>query len=141
MHWCLGMYASGSTWLFNVAMRIGAILAPETPPIGRYITHIGDLDQDQAATDRIIVKTHDLDDASADALRRLASSLLISIRDPRDCISSLLLYQRYPFRLALKAVEASARCCVPGLPPSRALCCCAMKTASPTNQPLSTGLL
>lgn len=111
MHWCLGMYASGSTWLFNVAMRIGTILAPEKPPIGRYITSIGELDQDQAAIDRIIVKTHDLDDASADALRDLASSLLISIRDPRDCVSSLLLYQRYPFGVALKAVESSARCC------------------------------
>ena len=111
MHWCLGMYASGSTWLFNVAMHIAATLAPEKPPIGRYITDISELAPDQAAIDRVVVKTHYVDNASAEALCRLASSLLISIRDPRDCISSLMLYQHYPLELALQAVEASALCC------------------------------
>lgn len=111
MHWCLGMYASGSTWLFNVALHIGAVLAPEAPPVGRYITDIGELDLDQHAIDCVVIKTHDVGDASAEALCRLASSLLISVRDPRDCVSSLLLYQRYPFEIALKAIEESARCC------------------------------
>ncbi len=111
MHWCLGMYASGSTWLFNVALQVGASLTPARPPIGRYITNAGELGLDQDVIERAIVKTHDVDDPSAETLRRLASSLLISIRDPRDCVSSLLLYQRYPFELALKAVEDSAQCC------------------------------
>src|ERR1700722_531188 len=111
MHWCLGMYASGSTWVFNVAMHIGAVLAPEKPPNGRYITDASELDLDRSAVDDVIVKTHNVDNASAQTLRRLAASLLISIRDPRDCVSSLLLYQRYPFELALQAVEGSARCC------------------------------
>ena len=111
MHWCLGMYASGSTWLFNVALQVGASLTPASPPVGRYITNAGELDLDQGAIERAIVKTHDVDDATAETLCRLASTLLISIRDPRDCVSSLVLYQRYPFELALKAIEDSARCC------------------------------
>jgi hypothetical protein len=111
MHWCLGMYASGSTWLFNVAMNIGAILMPEHPPVGRYITDMSELAPDEGAIGHVIVKTHDIDDTSAEALCRQSSSVLISIRDPRDCVSSLLLYQRYPLEAALKAVEASARCC------------------------------
>jgi hypothetical protein len=111
MHWCLGMYASGSTWVFNVAMHIGAVLAPEKPLNGRYITDASELELDRSTIDDVIVKTHDVDNASAETLCRLAASLLISIRDPRDCVSSLLLYQHYPFELALQAVAGSARCC------------------------------
>ncbi|HUD59661.1 MAG TPA: hypothetical protein VMQ99_09180 [Acetobacteraceae bacterium] len=38
MLWCLGMYASGSTWAFNAAMKVAAIVVPRTPAVGRFVT-------------------------------------------------------------------------------------------------------
>jgi hypothetical protein len=35
----------------------------------------------------------------------------VSVRDPRDCVTSLMLYQRYRFAPALATVERSARAC------------------------------
>lgn len=111
MHWCLGMYASGSTWVFNVAVRIGAALTPGMPPVGRYIASFKELDTDPSVINHSVIKTHDIDDASAEQVGRLASSLLISIRDPRDCVTSLMLYQGYPLAQAVGATDASARLC------------------------------
>lgn len=111
MLWCLGMYASGSTWVFNAALKIAAIVAPAKPAIGRFVVAHHELDLLQDSTHLAIIKSHDTDEAAATELARLADGVLLSIRDPRDCVTSLMLYQRYRFADALASVERTARYC------------------------------
>ena len=107
MHWCLGMSASGSTWVFNAAMQIARAIAPAVDVTSRFVVSAAELEPTPD-----IVKTHDTDDAAAAILRQAASAILVSIRDPRDCVTSLMLYQRYPLAQALEAVERSANACL-----------------------------
>jgi hypothetical protein len=111
MLWCLGMYASGSTWLFNAAMMIGAAVAPARPVVGRYIDSADALGLlgDQAGL--VVIKTHDVEEAAVRILSGRADSILVSIRDPRDSVTSLMIYQRYGLVPALETTERSARAC------------------------------
>lgn len=112
MIWCLGMYASGSTWVFNAAMKVASSLFPARPIIGRYVTSHQELNFPPDPMAVAIVKSHDADEAAANDLGRRASVVLLSIRDPRDCVSSLMLYQGHPLAAALAAVERSTRPCL-----------------------------
>lgn len=111
MLWCLGMYASGSTWLFNAAMMIGAAVAPASPLVGRYVDSADGLDSLNNQAGLAVIKTHDVEEAAVGILGGRADSILISIRDPRDCVTSLMIYQRYGFVRALETTERSARAC------------------------------
>ncbi len=111
MLWCLGMYASGSTWVFNAAMKVAAVVVPRTPAVGRFVTRHDELAFLDDATRLPVVKSHDTDEVAAVALASRANSLLVSIRDPRDCITSLMLYQHYGFDLALATIERTTRFC------------------------------
>ena len=111
MLWCLGMYASGSTWVFNVAMQVAAVVVPRTPAVGRFVMAGHELDFLDDPTSLPVVKSHDTDEAAASELARRADAVLVSIRDPRDCVTSLMLYQHYQFAAALAAVERTARFC------------------------------
>jgi hypothetical protein len=111
MLWCLGMYASGSTWAFNAAMKVAAVVVPRTPAVGRFVTRHDELEFLDDPMRLPIVKSHDTDAAAAAALASRADPLLASIRDPRDCITSLMLYQHYGFDLALATIERTARFC------------------------------
>jgi len=61
MLWCLGMYASGSTWVFNAAMKICAAVSPEVPVVGCYVTTLADLDLTEQQQRLGIVKTDQSD--------------------------------------------------------------------------------
>jgi hypothetical protein len=107
MIWCLGMYASASTWVYNVALNI-AEQSDGTPPLGLYVTGAAELAG--LAPDRLaVVKSHDVDAAGTALLDAQARAILLSVRDPRDAVASLMLYMRHPFTLALQRVELSAR--------------------------------
>jgi hypothetical protein len=107
MIWCLGIYGSASTWVFNVALKIAE--RTEGPrPLGLYATQAAELDG-LAPGFLPVVKTHDVDTAGTVRLGALASAILLSVRDPRDAVGSLMLYMRNPFATALQRVEASAR--------------------------------
>jgi hypothetical protein len=107
MIWCLGMYASASTWVYNVALKI-AQHSDGPPPLGLYVTGAGELAG--LAPDRLaVVKTHDVDAAGTALLDSQARAILLSVRDPRDAVASLMLYMHHPFALALQRVEVSAR--------------------------------
>jgi hypothetical protein len=51
-----------------------------------------------------ILKSHDVD-SSQDLISRRADVIIISIRDPRDAVTSAMLYQDRPFGGALPLVE------------------------------------
>jgi hypothetical protein len=111
MLWCLGMYASGSTWLFNAAMMIGAAVAPTSRVVARYVDSADGLEFLNGQAGLAIIKTHDVEEAAVRILSGRADSILISIRDPRDCVTSLMIYQRYGLVRALETTERSARAC------------------------------
>jgi hypothetical protein len=121
MHWCLGMYSSASTWAYNVTLRIAVSLFPTRQVDLHFVypTQSAQLHFTRhphrafAPDDHIhIVKSHDVDDEDAVlALATQADAIIITIRDPRDAVASLMLYQKYNFPLSLSIVENSARLC------------------------------
>ena len=106
------MYASGSTWTYNVMRAIAAADEPGRAVHGGFVNTLADVAALDASDDAIrVVKSHDLPADAAAALRRLAVGLCVTLRDPRDAVTSLMLYQRFPFDTALDWVGRSARFC------------------------------
>ena len=111
LHWCAGMYASGSTWTYN-AMRAIAAAQPGAPPVaGRFANGAADLAGIEDPGSVQVVKTHDVDAGVAATLRARVGGLCVTIRDPRDAVTSLMLYQHFGFDLALQWVARSAHFC------------------------------
>jgi hypothetical protein len=107
MHWCLGMYGSASTWTFYLVQKLAATLVPDRPVVPLFVTDsLADLDE-SAGT--LVVKTHAA--SAAEELARRASAIIITIRDPRDAIASLMAHNKAPFDLALRVTEATAFMC------------------------------
>ena len=107
MHWCLGMYGSASTWTYSLVQKIAAAIMPDRPVIPHFVVDsLADLDE-SAGT--LVVKTHAA--SAAEELARRASAIIITIRDPRDAIASLMAHNKAPFGLALEVTEATAFIC------------------------------
>jgi hypothetical protein len=107
MFWCLGMYGSASTWTFNVVQKIAASLAPATPVIPLFVAStLPDCDETSGT---LVVKSHAT--AVARELGRRSEAIVITIRDPRDAVASLMQHNKAPFDLALAVTEASAATC------------------------------
>ena len=105
VYWCAGMYASGSTWAYNV-MR--GIAAGGGQVKGRFVNVLADIVglDDPAFTH--VVKSHDMAPEVALELSRHADRIVATIRDPRDAVTSLMMHiQRYPFELALSTIAKS----------------------------------
>jgi hypothetical protein len=107
MFWCLGMYSSASTWTFNVVQQIAGSIDPAravTPVFG--YDALPDCDESSTT---LVIKTHAA--GIAEELGRRAQGIVITIRDPRDAIASLMRHNKAPFDLALRVTEASAWTC------------------------------
>jgi hypothetical protein len=104
--WSVGMHASGSTWVYNVIR--GLVQATGARLAAGFANTEADLAALPTGADILVVKTHDLADAAAEALHARAPAVVASIRDPRDAVASLMTYQRYPFDLALATISRSA---------------------------------
>lgn len=119
MQWCLGMYASGSTWLFNVVREIMA--ATTGTPHGVFVAHDVDLQGLDGTGSTLVVKTHDSDPPSEAWLSAHAAAIWVTIRDPRDCVTSLMRYHDFTFADALESVAASAHACARHVSDPRAI--------------------
>ena len=119
--WGLGMYASGSTWVFNVLLLVAQALAPDRPRVSKFVSSAADLGNLEAGERLVFVKTHDTDKAAAAALEKVARLIVVSIRDPLDVVASAVQYQRMPFAKALAITEASALQCARFAADKRAL--------------------
>jgi len=104
--WCLGLYASASTWVFNAAREAAG-------PGARTHFSSGQLNVAAFAPGVThIVKTHEVDDrATADALKTWADRIIVTIRDPRDAVASLMQYHGHEFERALAHVNSAFRLC------------------------------
>jgi hypothetical protein len=111
MFWCLGMFSSASTWTFNVVQRIAAALSPDQPPRSLFLDVDHPLPADGDGAGTLIIKTHAT--KAARELGRQAAGIIITIRDPRDAVVSLMTSNKLPFDVALRMTEVSAMTCVP----------------------------
>jgi len=110
--WCIGLYASASTWAFNAVRLLHAKAAPPLPLRTYFAAGQMDL-APLAAPLTHLVKSHEITDAGTlSALGRRADKILITVRDPRDCVASLLLYHKLEFAAALDLVDQTMRLCV-----------------------------
>jgi hypothetical protein len=106
------MYASASTWLYNVVRMLNA-----SDTSISLQTHFFGARSDFAGFDKHgvtnIVKSHEIEqDAAISELARRSEKIIVTIRDPRDAVASLMLYHRYEFSRALSHVTDAARLCV-----------------------------
>lgn len=109
--WCLGMYASGSTWAFNVVRQIVQANAP-----GRFRTAFlngKEIGFDWNAPGKVtVLKSHEISGESAVLeIARRTSKILITVRDPRDAVVSLMQAHQKDFGGALDLVVQSASLC------------------------------
>jgi hypothetical protein len=109
VYWCLGMQASASTWVYNLALDLARLFMPHQPVKGIFVPYRGHLQQ---LDDTVpVVKSHGVDAPTEASLSRRAHAIIISIRDPRDCVASLVKYHNSAFWEALQDVEYAAATC------------------------------
>ena len=108
--WCQGMFASGSTWLYNVALAVAVDIEPRREVAGRFVFDTADTVGLDAPGVRHIVKAHQATPGVrpfADA----ADAILVTLRDPRDAVVSLMQHQGFSFQRALLNVCYAAEAC------------------------------
>ena len=109
--WCLGIRSSGSTWVYNVVRKVAEVLLPGKPILGPYIVRAPDVPPLDDPSRLVIAKSHETDVAAATALAGNAHAIWISIRDPRDCVASLMQYHHLEFETALRHIASDATFC------------------------------
>ena len=109
------MFASGSTWLYNVALAVAAELdapAPVPTPVrGRFVFQPADALGLATPGIRHVVKAHQARDG-VEAIASAADAILVTVRDPRDAMVSLMRYQGFSFARALLNVRLAAEACL-----------------------------
>ena len=110
--WCVGLYASGSTWLFNAGKKVARASGLEAGLTSFFATNRTELVFSPGVV-TAIVKTHEVDTAASEFLMAESQAIWLSVRDPRDCITSLMMYQRCSFEDALDLIDDAARVCLP----------------------------
>jgi hypothetical protein len=105
---CAGLYSSGSTWLFNLA--VGMMKSGGGSPIATVYADEYGADAEFFAKDSLVVfKSHRPGRSFRDRLKRGDLSLILTLREPRDAVASLMLRWDLDFELALARVAASAQ--------------------------------
>jgi hypothetical protein len=90
------MYASGSTWLYNTARQVAQAMYPDTKVAGSYAERMDVLKRLKPSVLNV-VKTHDLGLPEASFLAMRATRIVLSIRDPRDAVTSLMQHMGHDF--------------------------------------------
>ncbi len=108
--WCQGMFASGSTWLYNVALAVAAELEPDGRIDGRFVFSAADAAGLDAPGALHVVKAHQIR-RGVGAIAARADAIVVTLRDPRDAVVSLMQYQKFSFYRALLNVCYAAEAC------------------------------
>jgi hypothetical protein len=111
---CAGLYSSGSTWLFNAVAGLlrSSVGTSDVRLVQFFADSLDDFPELEALPDYLVVKSH----ATAPTMRllwRIAQGpLLITVRDPRDAVASLITRFGFSFDLALQLVVSAGECMV-----------------------------
>jgi hypothetical protein len=104
---CLGLKSSGSTWLYNVAIRI---LKGEKARVNAFFADRFDMIPKGAEkAEMLVIKTHEPSQAILFLARFARGKVLISVREPRDSVASLMQRFGHSFEAALKDVREGAK--------------------------------
>ncbi len=109
--WCQGMFASGSTWLYNVALSVAAELDSTRSTQGRFVFDLRDTSGLDTPDTLHIVKAHQAR-GGVENIARASDAILVTLRDPRDAVVSLMQYQNFSFYRALLNVSHAAEACL-----------------------------
>lgn len=105
---CAGLFGSGSTWAFNVAASalrkhldrpVARLYADQIDEVARQTIH---------RSDCFVTKTHLPDASVSDLCRSDNVDAILTVRDPRDAVSSIMERFGKDFSAALAQVEKSA---------------------------------
>src|SRR3974390_2028073 len=88
--WCLGMFSSASTWMYNAALKVANALHPNGKVETKFIPDRGHLPVFSEDADALIVKTHGVSGQARPWLARGADAIIVTIRDPRDAVTPLM---------------------------------------------------
>lgn len=106
---CLGLPGSASTWIYNICIQL--MSSAERPVNCGYIDRLAYLHEKFNATPRqsevFVIKSHLADEQFFDYVRSTDTKHVLTIRDPRDCIVSLMERFDRSFDLALNMLVAS----------------------------------
>jgi hypothetical protein len=112
VYWCLGVYGSASTWLYNVVKSVGSFRMRTTIRT-HFFSEQGSFSEFDQPNLTHIVKSHEIsDEPTILELERRCKRIIISLRDPRDAVSSLMLYHKQDFKKSLALVEAAMGLCL-----------------------------
>jgi Sulfotransferase domain len=107
---CLGLKSSGSTWLYNVAIRILKEARPAKGKVAAFFADNSTMLPDGAAKAQVLViKSHEPSKAILFLTRFSQGKVLISVREPRDSVASLMQRFGHSFESALRDVRVGAQ--------------------------------
>ncbi len=110
--WCLGLYGSASTWMFNAVRLLHGAAEPPVPVKTYFFSGQADFAAFGAPVAHI-VKSHEISDQETEReLSRRADTILITVRDPRDAVASLMRYHHHAFDRALSHVAQALQLCM-----------------------------
>lgn len=114
---CAGLKGSGSTWLYNVVTEIlkeGACRAAASQPRSSprimqfYADAVSAFPPQAASVFQLVIKTH-VPDESLNVFAAFAhASVLLTIREPRDSVASVMQRFGHPFDTALGEIAAGS---------------------------------
>jgi Sulfotransferase domain len=108
---CAGLYGSGSTWCFNAARKLlSNDEADESEIFSLYsdnLTH--NQDAGLAMANVAVIKTHCPSPGMRCLAREASLPTFVTIRDPRDCVVSMMQRFSMSFERSLAAVTSSAK--------------------------------
>lgn len=112
MIWQQAMYASGSTWMHNAAMKVAEALYPDKIVYGRAMyfgRSVRVLEDDREYN---VVRTHhSVEQSTLDYLSTYAVLILVTTRDPAISLESLVNYHGYTREQAQHKIDSAEEMC------------------------------
>jgi hypothetical protein len=108
-----GLFGSGSTWMFNVISMIMSLGHPQWRLFKTYTDHFLDEDVPQHDMDGVLAKTHRLPSAVRLLARLSDTPIILTVRDPRDAVASVMSRFRLDFDCALEDIRQSGEALAP----------------------------
>ena len=107
---CLGLKSSGSTWLYNVAIRILKEAGPGKGAVRAFFADNSAMIPPGVEKARVLViKSHEPSKAILFLTRFARGKALVTVREPRDSVASLMQRFGHSFESALKDVREGGK--------------------------------